>query len=150
MAITEKLTIICDEVRREDNGKLLILGMYIKSIVVSQLPAVLPSLTFFQLLEADRPGMWNMKVKIQHLETGRPILQAGGVINAAQPGAVVSVLRFPNVPLIAVGPYNFSMEIEDHREPLIVPFEVILNIPQGVSGVPGGALGMPGMPGGMR
>lgn len=145
MAFTEKYTIICDEVRREDNGKILILGMYIKAIVVSQLPAVLPSLTFFQVMEADRPGQWNMKMKIQHLESGRPILQAGGVLNAPQIGPFINVLRFPNLPLIAVGAYNFSMEIEDHREPLIVPFDVILNIPQGMQGPPGGAPGIPGM-----
>ncbi len=40
MAFTEKFTIMCDEVRKEDNGKLLILGMYIKSIIVPQLPMV--------------------------------------------------------------------------------------------------------------
>lgn len=145
MAFTEKFTIICDDVRREDNGKLMILGMYVKAIVIAQLPIVLPSLTFFQMMETDRPGMWNMKMKIQHLETGRPIVQAGGVLNAPQVGPFINVMRFPNIPIIAAGAYNFSLEIEDHRDPMLVPFEVILNIPHGIPGALGGAPGIQGM-----
>ena len=33
--------IVCDEVRREDNGKLILIGVYPSNIVVAELPAVL-------------------------------------------------------------------------------------------------------------
>lgn len=38
--------IICDEVRQEITGKLIIVGMYLDNIGVPELPFVLPSLTF--------------------------------------------------------------------------------------------------------
>lgn len=34
--------IICDEVRREDNGKLIIIGIYPNNIVLSRAPATIP------------------------------------------------------------------------------------------------------------
>jgi hypothetical protein len=39
--------IICDEVRREDNGKLLIIGMYLGAILVPRMPFRMPRLSFF-------------------------------------------------------------------------------------------------------
>ncbi len=39
--------ILCDEVRREDNGKLLVIGMYLGSILVPQVPFRMPRLSFF-------------------------------------------------------------------------------------------------------
>ncbi len=143
MAFKEKYTILCDDVRREDNGKVIVIGIYFGAITVPQLPFVMPALTFFQLLEADRPGAWNWKAKMQHLETGREIFQAGGVLNVQAPGLALNVLRFPNIPLIAAGSYNFALEIEGQTEPIIMPFDVILNIPQSISGMP--MLGLPGI-----
>ena len=70
MAITHKYTILCDDVRQENNGKLILLGMYTPDISVPQIPFVLPMLTVFQCLDTDRPGTWTAKLKLQHLETG--------------------------------------------------------------------------------
>lgn len=39
--------ILCDEIRREDNGKLFVVGMYLGAILVPRLPFRMPSLTFF-------------------------------------------------------------------------------------------------------
>jgi len=39
--------ILCDEIRREDNGKLFVLGMYLGAILVPRLPFRMPILTFF-------------------------------------------------------------------------------------------------------
>jgi len=39
--------ILCDEVRREDNGKLLIIGMYLGAILVPRVPFRMPRLSFF-------------------------------------------------------------------------------------------------------
>lgn len=136
MAIKVEYTIICDEVRREDNGKMIIIGVYFGAIVVAQIPLVLPSLTFFQLLKGDRPGTWNARMKLQHLESGRNIVEAMGAINFQQPGPAVNAIRLPNVQLTAPGTYNFVMEIEGQSEPVIVPFDVILNIPQPMT-IPG-------------
>ena len=39
--------IFCDDLRREESGKLIVVGMYGSSMVVSQAPSLLPSLTVF-------------------------------------------------------------------------------------------------------
>ena len=142
--IKEKYTIICDEVRQENNGKFIILGVYMGTITIPQIPFVLPSLTFFQLLESDRVGMFNVRMKLQHLETGKNLVEGMGGINIVRPGQAINALRLPNVPLIAAGTY-FVIEIEHERNPIIVPFDVMLVIPQQhqVTGMP--QSGMPGM-----
>ncbi|MCU0294065.1 MAG: hypothetical protein MUF10_19125 [Thermoanaerobaculaceae bacterium] len=38
--------IFCDQVRVENNGKLLLLGMYLNTIVVAKLPCMIPSFAF--------------------------------------------------------------------------------------------------------
>ncbi len=149
MAIKEKYTIICDEVRQENNGKFIILGVYMGTITIPQIPFVLPSLTFFQLLESDRVGLFNVRMKLQHLETGKNLVEGMGGINIVRPGQAINALRLPNVPLTAAGTYNFVMEIEHEKDPIIVPFDVMLVIPQQpqMAGIPPGMPqgGMPGM-----
>jgi hypothetical protein len=130
MAITHKYTIICDEVRREDNGKLIVLGMYVGVLTVPQIPFTLPSLTFFHLLESDRPGQYGMTGKLQVLETGRTIVEFRGGFGLLQPSPVVIPLRLGNVLLQEVGAYQFILEIEGEREPIITQFSVILQPPQ--------------------
>jgi hypothetical protein len=39
--------ILCDEVRREDNGKLIVVGMYLGSILAPRIPFTMPRLSFF-------------------------------------------------------------------------------------------------------
>jgi hypothetical protein len=129
MAITHKYTILCDEVRKEDNGKILIIGMYMGIITVPQLPFVLPSLTFFMIMDSDRPGHWGMKLKLQHLETGRILAEARGGIVCSAPGPALLPVKFGAVQLQAVGPYNFSVEVEEHHEPIITDFSVSLVVP---------------------
>jgi hypothetical protein len=131
MAIKHKYTLICDEVRKEDNGKLMLIGLYQKVITLPQIPFVLPSLTFFQVLETDRPGSWTLKIRLQHLESGKNLIEGNGQMTFAQVGEGVNNLRFGNVTLVAPGSYNFVMEIDkQENDPIIVPFEVVLNIPQ--------------------
>ena len=38
---------LCDEIRREDNGKFLFIGVYTGHVLVPRLPFDLPTLTFF-------------------------------------------------------------------------------------------------------
>ena len=127
--LTHKYTIVCDDVRKEDNGKILIIGMYMGVITVPQLPFILPSLTFFQVMDSDRPGHWAMKLKLQHLESGRTLVEAHGGIVCQQPGPAIMPVKFGPVQLQAVGPYDFSVEVEEHREPIITEFLVTLVVP---------------------
>ncbi len=139
--IREKYTIICDEVRQENNGKFIIIGVYQGTIAIPQIPFILPSLTFFQALEGDRPGMWNVKMKLQHLESGKNVFEGMGAVNFQRPGPGISALRFPNVPLLAPGAYNFVQEFEDQKDPIVTAFDVMLVVPQQTQQQ------MPGLPG---
>lgn len=129
MAITHKYTLICDDVRREDNGKLILLGLYTGNIAVPQIPFSLPLLTFFTALESDRPGQWSMKFRLQNLETGKNLVEGAGGITIQQPGLIVAPIKIGGVQFQAVGAYNFILEIEESREQIITGFNVSLNIP---------------------
>jgi uncharacterized protein DUF6941 len=141
--IKEICTIVCDEVRQEANGKLIIIGVYQgKKIAIPQIPFSLPSLTFYQEFESDRPGIRQVKMKLQHLESGKNIFEGMGAVNVLQPGTGISILRFPNVPIRAAGPYNFVEEFEGQTDhPVVVAFDVVLVIP------PQPQQQFPGMPG---
>src|SRR5438046_2215625 len=127
MAISHKHTLICEEVRREDNGKLMIIGVYNEVIVVPQIPFVLPSMTFVPLLNIDTPRNLDLRCKVQVLETGQTVFEGrvGGHIN---PGPTILPIRFGNVSFQAIGAYNFVLEIEGLQEPAITQFEVRFNI----------------------
>lgn len=128
MAIKHKYTIMCDEVRREDNGKFMILGMYNEAIGLPQIPFVMPALTFFQYLESDRPGMFHFKMRIEHLESGSRLVEGGGQLMFPKPGLGLNHMRLGNLVLTNPGMYNFVIEIEGQQnEPIIFPFNVILN-----------------------
>jgi hypothetical protein len=135
MAITHKYTLICDDVRREDNGKLMIIGMYTGTIGLPQIPYVLPSLTFFTCVDSDRPGHWSMKFRIHHLETGANIIEGHGAIVCQQPGPALVPIRIAPLQFQAVGAYNFVIDIEEHREPIVTDFNVLLLIPTPMSRV---------------
>src|SRR5438874_2406821 len=81
MPIIHKYTVICDEVRREDNGKMILIGVYNTVMIVPQIPFPMASLTFFSVYDVDRPGQWSMKFKLQHLETGHSIAEGHGGLN---------------------------------------------------------------------
>jgi len=131
VAITHRYTIVCDEVRKEDNGKILVIGMYMGNIAVPQIPFSLPSLTFLQVLDSDRPGHFSMRLRVQHLETGNTLVDGHGGMMFQQPGVAVMPIRFGNIAFQAVGTYNFIVEVEGQQlEPIITSFVVTLNIPQ--------------------
>lgn len=129
MAITHKYTLICDDVRREDNGKLMILGLYMGTISLPQIPFIMPTLTFFLSLESDRVGQWSMRFKLQNLESGRNLIEGTGGIAIQQPGPGIAPIKLGGIQFQAVGAYNFIVEVEDQREPIITGFQVALNIP---------------------
>jgi uncharacterized protein DUF6941 len=136
MAIIHKYTLVCDDVRQENNGKLIILGLYTPHIVAFGIPMALPSLSFFQTLESDRPGQYTFRLQLQHLETGHQVAEARGVLNFLQPGQSINVVRFTNVLIDRLGTYNVILTLEDHREPITTSFDIILGTQQPQPGMP--------------
>ncbi len=136
MSVFHKYTLMCDEVRQENNGKFMILGLYTPNIAVPQLPFVLPSLTFFQWLEVDRLGSYTLRIQLQNLETGRVLAQTVVMMDVQQaptlPTAALNIAKFGNVQVERAGAYSLNMSIDGQGDPITIPFDVILNIPRPV------------------
>ena len=120
MAIKHLYTLMCDDVRVENNGKIIIVGLYLPDIGVSQIPAVLPTLNFFVAVEADRPGSLSFKMKMNHLETGKTLLDGGGQLEIKKPGMGSLMIPIRNVQFLEFGAYAFSVQLEEERDPLCV------------------------------
>jgi len=67
-----KSVIVCDDVRREDNGKILIVGAYIGEILLSALPATI-GLAFVCTAVTDGPGPMDIEVRVEHSRATQPL-----------------------------------------------------------------------------
>jgi len=47
--VSIQATLICDDLRVEQSGKLILIGVYTPNIIVPQIPFTFPGLAFFQL-----------------------------------------------------------------------------------------------------
>jgi hypothetical protein len=129
--ITHEYTIICDDLRKEDNQKLILIGMYTGTIASAQLPFFMPGgLTFFTCWNADRPGAFDLKIKLQHLESGKTLIEARAGLNVSQPGRSHVPIKLAPIQFAAVGMYNLVFDVEGQKDPVIVEFNVQLNLPQ--------------------
>lgn len=127
MSLTIQYTLVCDEVRVESNGKLMVIGLYTPNILIPQLPFLFPSLTFLQAFEADQPGRFQMRARLQHVETGKELGQAIGLLNIAQPVKLtVTFHQFRNLQIERVGLYSFIVNIEGQKDPILAEFEMLL------------------------
>jgi hypothetical protein len=124
MAITHKYTIMCDEMRREDNGKLLLIGVYQEAMLSPQFPFALPGLTFFMKLDSDRPGSWSIRMRLEHLDSGEKIIEALGALTFQRPGPGINPVHLPPLQFKAPGVYHFVLEIEGQKDPILYEFSV--------------------------
>lgn len=129
--LSHRQTIICDEVRREDNGKLLVIGMYTGGLTIPQLPFFMPGgLTFMSIWDADRPGSTDLKFRLQYLESGKSLIEARGNINILAPGQAYVPIRLAPLQIQNFGAYTLSIDVEGQRDPVTVDFVIQLNAPQ--------------------
>jgi hypothetical protein len=135
--ITAKYILMCDEVRQEINGKILILGLYTPDMSIPQAPFLLGSLTFFAVLESDRPGNFQSRFEIQHLDTGQKIAEGMGAFGIPKPGMGVAPIQLRNLTIPNGGTYVFSLKIEGQSDPITYSFNVILAPPQQMGFQPG-------------
>lgn len=126
MPFTHKYTLVCDEVRQENNGKLIVIGLYTDKMVAPQIPFPLPALSFLYTFDADEPGDFQFRARLENLETGNVLAQAMGAIQVARPGTAVSVLGFRNINLERIGTYTMSLNIDGEENPITTSIEVIL------------------------
>ncbi len=75
--ISFKFAVICDEIRREDNGKFLIIGAYAAEILVLEFPIAL-GLAAFLPFEAQEKQ--SLELEFQALVNGQRVYGANGHI----------------------------------------------------------------------
>jgi hypothetical protein len=129
MPITQRHSIVCDDVRQESNGKWILVGMYTPDMSVPQIPFVLPQLSFFSWLESDGMGNFPFRMRLEHLESGRVLVEGMGGMQFQRPGTGISVVRFGGLQFQNPGAYVFSMQFDGQPERLLTQFSVILNVP---------------------
>lgn len=134
MSLQSKYILMCDEVRQEVSGKLLIIGLYTPDIGLTQIPFTLPYLTFLLNMESDRPGSYQMRFTLSHLESGQQIANGMGGFAVQRPGQLVIPVPIPGVRFSAPGAYTFSLHVEGERDPFTSSFAVQLLAPQPVPG----------------
>jgi hypothetical protein len=127
---------MCDEVRIENNGKFLIMGMYTPDMSIGQLPFVAPVLTFLFWLEGRIPGNYPFTAKLTHLESGAVITQAMGAFGLAKPGQGLAPIRLVGVQFSQPGPYVFTLQVQNEPE-ILHQFSVLLVTPVMPTGIPG-------------
>jgi hypothetical protein len=138
--ITSRFSIMCDEVRIENNLKFMILGMYTPDMSVPQLPFVVPVLTFLFWLDGRIPNNYPFNAKLSHLESGTVVSQAMGAFGLVKPGQGLAPIRLVGVQFTQPGSYTFNLQIQNEVE-LLHQFSVLLITPV-MQNMPG----MPGMP----
>ena len=97
MTLIHRYTLVCDETRQEDNGKLLIIGLYTPGLVLPQFPTQLAKLTFFNCFQVTEPGTWELDFHLSHVDTGAMVGPKGHV--KIRVGSVESAEQLSYVPL---------------------------------------------------
>jgi hypothetical protein len=95
-----KAVIVCDGVRREDNGKAIVIGAYVGDILVQSFPVDLPLTFFFVAAGKDSTKSGDIQFKIEHgLSNGeRPSASAKVSIPAGTQVGRTTAIAFPPVP----------------------------------------------------
>lgn len=130
MSITHKYTLVCDDVRVENNNKLIVIGLYTGQMTVPSIPFALPTLCFFQMFESERPGQVGFRATLTHLDSGKNLATAMGMMGIPKPGNGVSIIKFGNLQISAPGTYLFSVQVNGNTDPITTTFDVVLLLPQ--------------------
>jgi hypothetical protein len=104
MASKAKFTslLVCDDCRKEDNGKDIAIGIYTGSLLFVSFPAMVPYMAFrFEVIPVQKE-YGNIQVVLQK-EDGKEILRIQG-------GAVFSSINEPGSFFFKVGPVAFENE----------------------------------------
>jgi len=115
-------SVLCDEVRREDNGKLMLLGLF-EQIAVAQFPAQHPSCCVVNKW-CNGQGKWTQQTRF--VDESDNVLLRGEVINFELPGMetnFTAVQMFGGLTVITAGRVFIEILLNDElklRYPLYV------------------------------
>lgn len=104
--LTIKNALICDQVRREDNGKLLVIGVYHGSIQVKTFPVAME----IQLLASFRANkLGDLEFEVRALDGAKELAKGTGSMNISRTGD--GTVALPPMPLKVDGPTVLSFEL---------------------------------------
>ena len=104
-------SLVCDEIRREDNGKLIMIGVYVGEILVPTFPANLRLTIWAQWKSpAKNAESFELDLKVE-VEDGEP-LRAKGVINGPTEAGDDVLLHVSGVPVKATKPTTMKLSVK--------------------------------------
>jgi hypothetical protein len=122
--------IVCDDVRREDNGKELLIGVYNHAIIVAEDPPyTLMKLCFRILVDLRSTGKKKM-VFVINTPSGRDFLSAEGTVEAERAEKTSLILPIFPARLPELGIYTIKFAL-DGKPRKIGEFEVRRKAPEG-------------------
>lgn len=122
---------MCDDIRVENNGKLILIGVYTPNPLVPQIPFVFPALSFFQLWESDAAGEYQFRTRLRHTETGAAVADMGGIMKIQRPGVGISIVKIANLRIDKLGGYDFSVHVEGQPDAVgLHSFSILLQSAQ--------------------
>lgn len=118
---------LCDEVRQEMSGKLLLIGVYLQNVIVFQLPTVLPS---FSVLLKWRTGPDGVPAGVIRILRPDDSVASSMPVEACAPtppgGWFFTVLKFQPFGFTAAGEYHLVFAPTRGRQRSLLSFEVTL------------------------
>ena len=103
--------IVCDDIRREDNGKFILIGVYAASILVAEFPVEM-SLCFFGRLTPNKVG--EIKVDFRYSKDKRPISGAQMVVEAT--ALDPDIFAGPSIPVKIESPGRLTLECRQSED----------------------------------
>jgi hypothetical protein len=118
--------IVCDEVRQESNGKLLILGMYLDNMGVPVVPFTLPVLTFLCKWRFDRGRLPAGRFRV--LAPSGAVVRESALPPVEGPtearGLVLTTIRFQGLTVTELGRYRLVFTPAGGRSRIVAELQV--------------------------
>lgn len=117
-------TIICDDVRKEDNGKEILIGVYNDTLILDPIPAVIPSFAMRFLITTSQQEYTNVGGNIIGPDE-KEVLRFGGHIKFENIKYYCSFFfRISPMPFQLAGAYKIHLGLDSSTE-LVHTFHVI-------------------------
>ena len=112
MRLSKRFILVCDDVRREDNGKLLIVGMYTHGILFHSFPVNI-SLTAVVGVECEEPGQSGFQAGLIFDE--KKLVERRGMLKITGVGMAVFPLSFTRIELPKAGTLQIEFLVGTDR-----------------------------------
>jgi hypothetical protein len=107
-------TVFCDDIRKEESGKDILIGVYGSDLVVDKLPATIP-LSLWINIRGVKEGLFRAKITVSNGDSNQQtIIEAGGEISNGHLPAIFSFGQIP-VHLSASGPLVVNLMFDEEE-----------------------------------